>query len=191
MNMSLSAENFLKNFPGRHWLQTFPDDKVLKTKQTDLARSFQSLTNHSHAELTRLNSAGAGIYVTINELKQAAKERSNENIESVRAFFLDLDGAPLEPVFRCAMLPDLIVQTSQARFHAYWLLKEKNKADRNQFRDTQKAIAATFEGDRSINDLCRVMRLPGFYNMKAEPFLVRWAAVDGCRAMDEVLGRMQ
>jgi hypothetical protein len=43
-----------------------------------------------------LNREGAGVFVTVNETD--LKGRTAKNITSVRAVFVDLDGAPLEPV---------------------------------------------------------------------------------------------
>ena len=40
----------------------------------------------------------------------------------------------------------------------------------DQFGAVQKAIAARFNGDKSVHDLPRVMRLPGFIHRKGEPF---------------------
>jgi hypothetical protein len=36
-----------------------------------------------------------------------------------------------------------------------------------------RALAQKFEGDLSICHLARVMRLPGFFHMKDEPFMSR------------------
>jgi hypothetical protein len=37
----------------------------------------------------------------------------------------------------------------------------------------QRELIATFDGDASIHDLPRVMRLPGFWHLKGDPFMVR------------------
>lgn len=169
-----NTELFLKKFPGNLWLQAFPDDKTLKTEKTELTRCFRFYSDSVHQELKSLNSRGAGIYFCVNELSLGADCRSNAKISNIRAFFLDLDGAPLMPVLSSAALPDIVVRTSKERFHCYWLLDEKAPADRETFRNIQKNIAIRFNGDKSINDLCRVMRLPGYNNMKGLPFRVRW-----------------
>ena len=43
----------------------------------------------------------------------------------------------------------------------------------DQFESVQKTLIARFDGDPAVHDLPRVMRLPGFYHHKHEPFLVR------------------
>jgi hypothetical protein len=55
---------------------------------------------------------------------------------------------------------------------AYWLV---DGLAREQFEGVQRRIAKTFGDADSIIDLCRVMRVPGFWHQKdpARPFQVR------------------
>jgi hypothetical protein len=87
-------------------------------------------------------------------------------VARVRACFADLDGAPLEPVLKCALAPAVVVQTSPGRFHAYWPVDNRQPVTLAQFPGVQRAIAAAFGGDTSVVDLPRVMRLPGFAHRK-------------------------
>ncbi len=123
------------------------------------------------AELSAANNAGSGIFVVINEGGQSANE-----ITRVRAVFVDLDGARLEPVMDCALQPHMIVTTSPDRWHAYWLC---SGLETNRFTELQKAIASRFRGDTSVCDLPRVMRLPGYWHQKRSPFQVALAVRDG------------
>jgi hypothetical protein len=41
------------------------------------------------------------------------------------------------------------------------------------FKSCQKALAAKFNGDPAVCDLARVMRVPGFWHLKADPFQTR------------------
>jgi hypothetical protein len=84
--------------------------------------------------------------------------------------FVDLDGSPLDPVMRCNLEPHLVIESSSGRWHAYWMVDGLALA---QFRGVQRAIIARFGGDPAIHDLPRVMRLPGFYHLKAKPFPIR------------------
>ena len=111
---------------------------------------------------------GAGVFVTINETDGTG--RKAENIIVVRAVFLDLDGAPLEPVMRAEIQPHCVIETSKDRFHVYWLVKD---LPLQQFTPIQLAIAARFSGDKNVKDISRVMRVPGFIHQKDEPFLSR------------------
>jgi hypothetical protein len=125
-----------------------------------------------------LNEKGAGIYVTLNETD--FKGRTAKNIVRVRAFFVDLDGAPLEPVVdlnTAVLQPHFISETSPKRWQAFWRAAAATEADAKamleQFGAVQKAIAARYGGDPSVHDLPRVVRLPGFIHRKGKPFLSR------------------
>lgn len=162
---------FLQHFGDNFWLQTFDDKKKDKTLVSD----WMMMPNESlPLALTGFNEKNAGVYFCVNELRHMHKKRNADNVETIRAFFCDLDGAPLEPVLRCGLRPNIIVCSSEDRWHAYWLMNDRVPADRRLFKDLQRSIAKRFGGDESVSDLCRVMRLPGFYNMKKEPFMVTW-----------------
>lgn len=139
--------------------RTFPD------AGTGGGRNYSvSLQQYADA-LAADNAAGRGVFVVVNEGGHKGAE-----ITRVRAVFADLDGAPLEPVLACALLPHIVVESSPGRFHAYWLCDGLPLA---QFADVQRSIAACFGSDPSVIDLPRVMRLPGFIHAKGLPFLSR------------------
>lgn len=146
--------------------QTFDDNKQRKDKRLVLVLH-GTLAEHCF-ELQRLNEQGAGIFVTVNETD--GKGRKKENIVRVRAAFVDLDGAPLEPVLKNGMPPHIVTETSPGRWHAYWRIKGLAL---DNFTDLQKMLIARFGGDPAVKDLSRVMRLPGFIHRKGEPFLSR------------------
>ncbi|MEO6269834.1 MAG: DUF3987 domain-containing protein, partial [Lautropia sp.] len=56
------------------------------------------------------------------------------------------------------------------RFHAYL---RTDDCPLEKFTLLQKALAQKFNGDHGVNDPSRVMRLPGFWHRKAEPFMTR------------------
>src|ERR1700752_4287741 len=118
--------------------------------------------------ITRLNSAGAGIWLQINEGRRGAR-----NVTALRAAFIDDDGkSTLPPLLRVP--PSLIVQSSNAwrNKHYYWFLQQGESLDR--FVATQKHLIAFYQSDKGIHNLDRVMRLPGTYNRKREqPEMVR------------------
>jgi hypothetical protein len=118
------------------------------------------------SKLRNANNRGDGIYIVVNETDGAGQAK--ENITAVRAVFLDLDGAPLEPVLQCALPPHWVIETSPGKFHAYWRVKDCRL---DQFTPIQSALAKQFNGDPTVKDLPRIMRVPGFYHQKGEPFL--------------------
>ena len=94
--------------------------------------------------------------------------RMTANVTRVRAVFVDLDGAPIAPVLLSAVPPDWAVQSSPGRWHAYWKV---TSCPLGQFAAAQIALAAKFNGDASVKDLPRVMRVPGFVHQKGTPFV--------------------
>ena len=107
--------------------------------------------------LAKLNTQGAGIFAMVN--RGDGKGRTSANVQSVRAYFADLDGAPLAPVKASTLKPHLLIESSPNRWHAYWLVVD---APLDRFKTVQQAIAERFNADPKVCDLPRVMRLPGF-----------------------------
>ena len=156
------AQRFLAALgDGTHTFQTFADAR----KNARLARVLHG-TFAEHADaLQRLNARGAGVFVMVNA--GDGHGRKAENVTGIRAYFADLDGAPLEPVRAAPLPPHCIVESSPDRWHAYWLVSDAPLAT---FKTVQQAIAVRFASDPKVCDLPRVMRLAGFLHQKGEPF---------------------
>lgn len=158
--------------------QTVVDNKEEAEKpnvKRELNRVFHGTLENLYIKLGGLNIAGAGIFVMINRgdgivLPGRLTCRSNANVIAVRAIFVDLDGAPLDPVLNHKIPPDIVIESSPGKWHAYWLAKD---CPLGEFSGLQESIAELFNGDRAVKDLARVMRLPGFYHQKREPFMTR------------------
>ncbi len=167
------AQRFLNALDpnGKFTFQTFDDDQDRKDKS--LTRQFNGTLREYFDQLSGLQEKGAGIFVTINQTD--LKGRKAENVVAVRAIYVDLDGAPIEPVLEHNCEPHIIVESSEGRWHAYWRII-LNKDD---FTPAQKALIKAFDGDKSVIDLPRVMRLPGFFHqkikdgVKSPPFMTR------------------
>jgi len=107
------------------------------------------------------------------------KGRKAANVQRVRAYFVDLDGAPVAPVQSAPLPPHVVVESSPGRWHAYWWI---DGAPLDTFKGVQRALAERFAADAKVCDLPRVMRLPGFQHRKRAPYLVRIADLhDGPR----------
>lgn len=150
---------------GELTFQTFDD---AKRGRKGLSRILHGSYRTSAQALADLNQRGAGCFVMVN--RGDMKGRNIANVKSVRALFLDLDGAPLEPVLEAPIRPPIVCESSPGKFHAYWPIEGIPLSD---FKRAQKAIAANYGGDAKVCDLPRVMRLPGFLHLKAEPFRSR------------------
>lgn len=151
--------------------QTFDDDNV--RKNSALARVLHGTFDQHKDELARLNAIGAGIFVMVNRsdgiIHEGARTcRTAKNVVAVCALFVDLDGAPLEPVLHGGLHPDVIVESSPEKWHAYWCAGD---CPLNEFKLRQLQLAEKFTSDPAVHDLPRVMRLPGFKHQKDEPFL--------------------
>jgi hypothetical protein len=146
--------------------RTFDDNK--DRKDNNLTRTFYGTLVEHWVELKRLNDKGAGVFVVVNETD--GKGREIENIVRVRAVFIDLDGTPLEPVMSARYKPHIVNETSPEKWHCYWLVEGMPLHD---FALVQRELINKFHSDPKIVALTSVMRLPGFYHCKAEPFLVR------------------
>jgi RepB DNA-primase from phage plasmid len=142
--------------------QTFPDPDELKGNKslTHVRNAHPETLNHTLGAFEKLNEKRAGIFWTVNQTDLTG--RTKDKIIRVRAVFVDLDGAPLAP--------SVTVESSPGRFHAYWIVTDVPLED---FTPVQKALAARFDGDVTVCDLPRVMRLPGFAHHKGEPFVTR------------------
>ena len=159
------AERFLRALGGRFTFQTFDDSR---RKDRRLSRVLHG-TLAQHADtLANLQARGAGVFVMVNE--GDGKGRSERNVQRSRAYFADFDGAQPPDVATVPLRPHCIVESSPNRWHWYWWIEGAPLAT---FKAVQVAIAARYGSDARVNDLPRVMRLPGFFHRKREPFRTR------------------
>jgi hypothetical protein len=165
------AKRFLdtlsQNRNDKFTFQTFGDYHAHGKKNGHLVKIFHGTLIEHTLEFTRLNNAGAGIFVTINETD--LKGRKTENIISVRGCFVDDDNGPLPPL---ALKPTMIVE-SKGGDHGYWCVSPDQPL--NEFTNVQEGLIFRLKTDPAVKDLARVMRLPGFYHRKDpnNPFLVK------------------
>ncbi|MBG6118546.1 MULTISPECIES: PriCT-2 domain-containing protein [unclassified Sphingobium] len=122
------------------------------------------------------NEAGYGIFVQVNA--SDGQGVTAANITAATCFFADFDGTPLENVDRLGIAPHVIVETSPGKRHYYWRVIGITL---EQFTAVQKRLIALFESDKSIHDLPRIMRLPGFLHQKNPdaPTLVTCTVTEG------------
>lgn len=147
--------------------QTFPEPRFrdsCKQGATILHGDYESVCD----QLSALNQQGHGIFLMVNQ--GDLKGRKASNVCKVRAHFVDLDDAPLEPVLSPEAPPHIVVESSPQKWHAYWLTDD---SPLEEFKTRQKALALKFNGDPTVCDLPRVLRVPGFWHLKAQPFQSR------------------
>jgi hypothetical protein len=172
------ADKFLTCL-GRGGIFTFQTFNEVNKGDKTLSRVSHGDINQHYSSLAQRNNRGAGIFVMVNE--GDCRGRKKENVKRVRAVFVDLDGAPLEPVSQASLKPHITLESSPGKYHAYWLV---NGLSLDAFTTTQLALANRFDGDTSVKDLPRVMRLPGFFHRKNIPFQTRILTLEDLPAYD-------
>lgn len=152
--------------------QTFDDTPA---KRPALARILHGRFRDCRDALVRLNRAGAGVFVAVQETDGAG--RRTENITRLRAVFIDDDVGELA----CGPDPAAsIIVWSVRGLHCYWLLADSPPLA--TFRDAQRRLAGKYGTDPAVCDLARVMRIPGFLHARRTPIRVRLAvAHPSCR----------
>ena len=145
------------------WFQTFDDHG----DNQDLALSKRGRLSDEAIRtwLTGAAKAGAGVFyapATIGPEGRRAKFTTGYVCN-----YLDLDGSPLPLEWPGGIEPDIIVQSSDGRYHCYWLLVPG--ADLDTWRDVQARIAAAHKGDTSMTKPNGVLRLAGFFHQKGKP----------------------
>jgi len=163
------VKKFLSFFPGLKTFQTFDDDSERKnSKLAKIKHCNENEYNDTLKCLNALNEEGAGVYMCVNETNRHG--RKADDIIKVRAVFADLDGAPLYPAWEYD--PSIVVESSPWKFHVYWIVDDEMFMLEG-FTQVQESIAAQFNSDPIVKDLPRVMRVPGFYHKKHEPYMTR------------------
>ncbi len=170
-NLAIRFLDALAGAPGGfHSFQTFDDLEIdgKPRKFGDLARLCHGAFSGCCAALESCNAAGAGVFVTVNETDFHG--RHVKNVVGLRAVFVDKDDGPIdENRINPTCPPSIRVRTVQGE-HAYWLLARG--APLHEWKALQQTLTAHFSSDPNVNDLPRVMRIPGFYHNKRVPTLL-------------------
>jgi len=137
------------------------------------AHALRGALHEVYQALLQYNNAGYGVFCNINAMD--GKGRDLANVDHIRTHVLDLDDlATAEMNYQKAVqahpAPHFAVQSSAGKFHLYWLV-EPYKG--NEFYTIQqRKLRQLYNGDKSVIDASRVLRVPGFYHLKKEPYLV-------------------
>lgn len=170
---------FLTHFPGS--ISGFVHDKHARTKRVVELRS------PSLSQLKGLQEAGYGVFFTPNGIGEVRNPdgtllRWDGNVVSLNACFADFDSgskaSQMERIRSCPAEPSLIVESKRG-YHAYWFLKDREVTPErlSLWKRVQTSIAEKMEGDKACSNPSRLMRLPGYYHLKGEPFMVEVVSV--------------
>jgi hypothetical protein len=147
--------------------------------------------------LQAYNRRGNAVYVTVNETDGTG--RKTNNIVRARAVFQELDamkaesvkGDPVKAEFYRTVIaalplaPSIEVESSPGNRHN-WLLSDELTLE--DYDGIQRRMIADYASDPDAKDRSRVLRLPGFFHCKYEPFMVRIVSGDGRRyTRDEII----
>jgi hypothetical protein len=133
-------------------------------------------------ELVAWNNNGYGVFVNINEM-DGSGTFTLSNVSVVRCQVVDLDNlmAPqnYEATTKFNPIPSFAVQSSPGKFHVYWTTTRH--IDKDRFTLIQRKLRQLFDGDKSIIDASRVLRLPGMLHLKnpQQPHLVTCWSLQG------------
>ena len=158
------------------------------TNKAVAAHTMRGSIRELFPKLQEYNQGGWGIFVCINAMDGNGRELVN--VQHIRTHVVDLDNtltsaASYEQAIKTHPAPQMAVQSSPGKYHLYWLVQPYVG---NEFYTMhQRKLAQIYDGDKSIIDPTRVLRVPGFYHLKKEPFLTncwlinnapRWTSQD-------------
>ena len=159
---------FLRN---RHKIITGEDGKPRPWTLQHTTPWAEARTARFHSFLTHHNHEGADVYIGMNPVRSAARNRTKSDISCVRHLYLDfdengdtrLDNLLNHPFIRT---PHLILQTSQSKWQVIWSVSGFTP---DLAEGTHRALVAHFGADPAAIDIARVLRVPMFYNHKYQP----------------------
>lgn len=130
----------------------------------------------NRAEATEWNTPerGFGVFRTVNDF--GADPRRKEFLKRINAWAIDMDvGTKAEmhaKLHASPLVPSMIVETKRG-FQAYWCARDGQAEHWNAI--VLERLVAHYGADRNARDLCRILRVPGFWHLKDpnDPFLVR------------------
>jgi RepB DNA-primase from phage plasmid len=127
------------------------------------------------ARLNRLNGEGQNVYLGANP-RTAEGQSSAEGVAFAHCLFADFDGGATvehasEKISAAGMPEPTALIESGHGCHAYWRFESDDEINLEEWPQLQRALIAAVDSDSSVHDLPRVMRVPGFLNLKSEPFV--------------------
>jgi hypothetical protein len=122
------------------------------------------------AKLEREESDGWNVYVSMNPFPEGTTSRTESLITTIRNVFIETDGnGDVLTAIRSAIdedtipAPHSILQSSPGKYHIVWRVQEILP---EEAKSLNRALASRFDGDPACVDLHRVLRMPGFRNLK-------------------------
>lgn len=139
----------------------------------DLGKNLRGSLAEMLPTLQEYNSAGWGVFICVNAMD--GKGQKLPNVQFIRTHYADLDDVfssneAYHRAIKSDMPPHFAVQTSENKYHLYWLTEPYTGND--FFTAQQRKLIQLYNADKQCTDATRVLRVPGFYHNKAEPKMV-------------------
>lgn len=170
------------------------DFRAIHDVQKDIpAIPFRGTLTECWPSICHYNNQGYGMFAVVAALDGVGRELAN--VHYMRANYVDLDEVDAQQQYDKACqawpAPAMAVQSSPGKFHVYWPTHPYQGNER--FTLVQRKLRQLFNGDKTIIDATRVMRLPGTFHQKnpAQPHMVtmwslggwgQWTTVDQLEA---------
>ena len=157
------------------------DWRCIHDKRKDLsAHTYRGTLRELWETLSKYNADGYGIFANVNALDGRGRELAN--VSHIRAHVVDLDNqltahASYDRAVNSYPAPSFAVQTSPGKYHIYWCVEPYVGNDFYSIH--QRKFRQLYDGDRSVIDATRVLRVPGFYHNKAELHMVTCWSLTG------------
>ena len=132
-------------------------------------------------QILHYQSQGYGIFSTLNPMD--GDGRKYDNVAYIRAHAIDLDNVSATQNYQRAAAwtpaPSFVVFSSPNKYHIYWSVQPYTGNDYAKL--IQRKLRQYFDGDKSVIDPTRVLRLPGTLHLKnpEAPYLVTCAGLAG------------
>jgi RepB DNA-primase from phage plasmid len=144
------------------------DVKVVPAMSMEQATRPETMTR-----LEELQAQGFNVYVSMNPFPPGTTARQEKFVEQIRNVFIDADadGEKSLQLIRADVTagmipaPHSILKTSPNKFHIAWHVDGFTP---EEARALNRALANRYGGDPAATDLIRILRMPGFKNLKAK-----------------------
>ncbi len=114
-----------------------------------------------------------GVFWTPNEFEG---DRKAVNLTKINFWYVDIDSGEkptmLNQLLTAILKPTLIVETKKG-YHAYWHALD---ATPENFQLVARGLIEKFNGDPACKDVCRLLRVPGFWHCKdpTDKFMIKY-----------------
>lgn len=176
------ATAYIATLTGTDGANTVVEFRCIHDTMKDVpAHHFSGTLTSVWPTLNAYQQRGYGVFINISELDGQGRELAN--IRAIRCHVVDLDALDAQQQYEAATRfnpqPTFAVQSSEGRYHVYWVILPHYSGN-ERYSLIQRRLRQLFNGDKSVIDPTRVLRLPGSYNFKREqPFAVTCWGISG------------